>query len=96
MVNGWELLLHNHLGELFGKHRDDLVNITYYTYIGDTEDRSELVLVDGDDEITLFHTCKVLDGTGDTASHVEGRTDGLTGLWNLNLVRHYAGVYHST
>ena len=38
----------------------------------------------------------MLDGTADTASHIEVRADGLTRLTHLTLVRHHAVVDHGT
>ena len=36
----------------------------------------------------------MLDGTGDTECKVDGRTHGLTGLSDLAVVRHDAGIHH--
>ena len=91
-----EGLLFDFLFQALGKHRNDLVEITHDTQVSDAEDGSELVLVDGDDEVGLFHTGEMLDGTADTAGHVEVRTDGLTGLTHLTVVRHHAVVNHGT
>ena len=92
---GIDLLL-EFLLDALGQHGDNLVEVAHDTQVSNAEDGSELVLVDGDDEVTLFHTCQVLDGTADTASHVEVGTDGLTGLTYLYLVRHHTVVNHGT
>ena len=78
------------------QHGDNLVQISDDAEVGDAEDGRELVLVDGDDEVGLFHAGEVLDGTTDTASHVEVRADSLTRLTDLTLVRHHAVVDHGT
>ena len=72
------------------------MEVTHDTQVSDAEDGSELVLVDGDDEIALLHTGKVLDGTADTTSHVEVGANGLTRLTHLALVRHHTVIDHGT
>ena len=92
---GCSLLLEFFLDAL-GEHGNDLVEVTNDAQVCHTEDGGKLVLVDGDDEVALLHTGKVLDGTADTASHVEVGTNGLSGLTHLALVRHHAVVNHGT
>ena len=75
---------------------NDLEEVSYDTVVCDLEDRSGLVLVDGDDQIGLFHTGKVLDRAGDTARNVDLRTDGLTGLADLEILRLPACVDNCT
>ena len=82
--------------DALGQHGDNLVEVAHDAQVSDAEDGGELVLVDGDDEIALLHTGKVLDGTADTASHIEGGTDSLTRLTNLALVGHHAVIDHGT
>ena len=93
--NNLLLFLHLFLDAL-GEHGNDLVEVAHDAQVSYTEDGGKLVLVDGDDEIALLHTGEVLDGTADTASHVEVGTNGLTGLTHLYLVRHHAVIDHST
>ena len=59
-----ELLLHLLLQSL-RQHGDNLVQVSNDAEVSDAEDGCELVLVDGDDEVGLFHTGQVLDGTAD-------------------------------
>ena len=66
---------------------NDLVQIAYDTVIRYVKDRSGLILVDGNDEVGFFHTCQVLDRTGNTDCEVYVRTNGLTGLSNLQILR---------
>ena len=89
-------LLLNLLLQSLRQHGDNLVQVSNDAEVGDAEDGGKLVLVDGDDEVGLFHTGQVLDGTADTASHVEVRADSLTRLTDLTLVRHHAVVDHGT
>ncbi len=90
-----ESLLHFLLQSL-RQHGDNLVQVSNDAEVGDAEDGRKLVLVDGDDEVGLFHTGQVLDGTADTTSHVEVRADGLTRLTHLTVMRHHAVVNHRT
>ena len=90
------VLLLDFLLQALSEHRNDLMQIAHDTEVSDAEDRCELVLVDGDDEVGLFHASEVLDGTADTASHVQCGTDGLTGLTHLTVMRHHAVVNHGT
>ena len=89
-------LLLEFLLDALGQHGNDLVEVTNDAQVCHAEDGGKLVLVDGDDVIALFHTGEVLDGTADTASHVEAGTNCLTGLAHLALVRHHAVVNHGT
>ncbi len=82
--------------DALGQHGNNLVEVAHDTQVSNAEDGGELVLVDGDDEITLLHTGKVLDGTADTTGHVEVGTNGLTSLTHLDLVRHHAVIDHGT
>ena len=89
-------LLLEFLLDALGQHGDNLVEVAHDTQVSNAEDGGKLVLVDGDDVIALLHTGEVLDGTADTASHVEVGTDGLTRLAYLYLVGHHAVVNHGT
>ena len=64
--------------------------------IGDLEDRCFLVLVDGDDDLGILHTGKVLDGTGNAAGNVEIGCNDLAGLADLPVVRCIACIDRST
>ena len=80
----------------FCQHWDNLVQVANDAKVGNAEDWCKLILVDSDDEVRFFHTCKMLDGAADTASHVEVWTDSLTCLTHLTLVRHHAVIDHGT
>src|SRR5450631_301521 len=60
--------------------------------VGDLENRSFGVLVDGDDDLRALHAGEVLNGAGQGDREVElGRHD-FSGLADLQIVRHHAGV----
>ena len=82
--------------DLLGKNRNDLVQVAYYAVIGNVEDRSRLIFVDGNDDVGLFHTSHVLDGSGDTDGKVNMGTNSLTSLSNLKILRLPASVYNCT
>ena len=82
--------------QLFGQSGNDLVQISYDTVVSYIEDRSCLILVDSNNEIRLFHTCYVLNSTGDTDCKVNLRTNGLTGLSNLQILGLPAIIYNCT
>ncbi len=73
----------------FGEH---LVDVADNAEIGDREDRSLLVLVDGDDVFGALHADEVLGGTGDATGDVNGGLDDLSGLADLVAVGHPAGI----
>ena len=73
--------------QLFCQQRHYLVQITNDTIVGDIEDRCILILVDGNDDIGLFHAGNMLDRTGNTDCEVNMRTDSLTSLANLQFLR---------
>ena len=50
------------------QHRGDLEQIAADAVIGDLEDGSGVVLVDGNDALGILHTSLVLDSAGDTRS----------------------------
>src|SRR5664280_1811880 len=60
--------------------------------VGNAEDRRLLVLVDGDDDLRILHTRKVLDGTADAGRDVELRRHDLASLSDLPIVRRVAGI----
>ena len=60
--------------------------------IRDREDRSLLVLVDGDDVLRALHPDHVLGGPRDPGRDVDRRLDGLAGLADLMGVGHPARV----
>ena len=66
--------------QLLGQSGNYLVQVAYDTVVSHIEDRCGLILVDGNNEIRLFHTCYMLNSTGDTDCKVNLRTNGLTGL----------------
>src|SRR3989441_12466048 len=53
--------------------------------VGDFEDGSVLVFVDGDDGARAFHAHDVLDGAADAEGKIELGRDGLAGAANLAL-----------
>src|SRR5829696_6987918 len=69
--------------DLLGGLRDDGVEVTDDTEVGELEDRGLGVLVDGHDGLRGLHAGAVLDGTRDADGHVEVRRDGLAGLPDL-------------
>ena len=72
------------------------MHVAYDTHVGDVEDRSEFILVHGDDEVRLLHTGQVLDRTRDTHGEVEIRTNRFTGLSDLSLVCENTCIDHRT
>ena len=68
------------LFNLLCQQRNNLVQIAYDTVVRYIKDRSCVILVDGNDDIRLFHTCQMLDCSGDTDCEVYVRTNRLTGL----------------
>lgn len=75
---------------------DGVEEVSNETNVGNLEDGSVGVLVDGDDHLGLLHTSKVLDGTRDTDGNVELRGNDLTGLADLERVVGVASVDGST
>jgi len=69
-----------------------LEEVSNETDVGDLEDGGVGVLVDGNNELGLLHTGKVLDGTRDTNGDVELGGDNLSGLADLERVVGVAGV----
>ena len=92
----YEEMLLLHRFEALGEHGDNLVEVAHDAEVGNAEDGGELVLVDGNDQLALFHTGKVLNGTADTAGKIEVGTNGLTGLSHLTALIHDTGINHST
>lgn len=82
--------------DLLGQSGHDLIEVAYDTDIGHVKDGSVLILVDGDDQIGLFHTGHVLDGSGDTDCEVKLRTNCLTCLTNLKILWLPAIIYNGT
>ena len=74
----------------------DLEQVAHDAVVCNTEDGSTLVLVDGDDALRILHTGGVLDGTGDTQSHIDLGVHGLAGLTDLMVSSHPACIGHST
>ena len=64
--------------------------------MGNREDGSIGIGVDGDDLLGFGHTCTVLDGTGDTGADIKAGTDGNTGLTDLIIVADPSGVDSGT
>src|SRR3989304_4704065 len=64
-------------GDQLGKH---LVHVADDAEVGDAEDRSLLVLVDGDDRRRVLHPDEVLHRPADAAADAHGRLHGLAGL----------------
>src|SRR5690606_32758845 len=60
------------------------------------EDWRLFILVDGNDELAVFHAGQVLDGTGNTNSDVKLRRYDLAGLPYLHIVGNEAGIDGST
>ena len=81
---------------LLGQLRHNLEQIADDADIRDVKDRSRRVFVDRDDEIRFFHTGQMLNRAGDTAGDVERRTNGFSGLTDLNFLRRPTGIYRST
>ena len=82
--------------QLLGQSGNYLVQVAYDTVVSHIEDRRGLILVDGNNEIRLFHTCYMLNSTGDTDCKVNLRTNGLTGLSNLQILGLPAIIYNCT
>src|SRR5688500_2103310 len=78
--------------ELLGQLRDDLEQVADQADVGDLEDRRVLVLVDGDDDLAVLHSGKVLDRAGDTDGDINLRSDDLAGLTDLVILGRIAGV----
>lgn len=77
--------LHSCLGgiQLLDKIGNGVEEIGNESYIGDLEDGCVGVLVDGDNQLGLFHTCQVLDSARDTDSDIQLGSYDFTGLTNL-------------
>ena len=71
---------------------DDGVHVANNAQVCDVKDGGCVVLVDSDDEVGAFHTCRVLDSTGDTACNVQVGVDSLTCLTDLAILCDPAGV----
>ena len=78
-------LLLGSLGGLDGLDQlgNDLEQVAGDAVVGNLEDGSGLVLVDGDDALGILHASLVLDGAGDTQSNIDLGMDGLAGLADL-------------
>ena len=65
---------------LFDDLRDDLVKVTNETVVSDFHHRAVRVFVDCNDDLGTGHTSLVLNSSGDTASEVDLRLNGCSGL----------------
>src|SRR5258708_15417868 len=71
----------------------DLEDIAYDPVLGDCEDRSARIGVDGDDGPNVLHPCKVLNRPGDAHRQVQlARARGLAGLADLAALGKPAGL----
>ena len=66
--------------------------ISHQAVIGDLEDGRFLILVDRHDHLAVLHSGEVLDGTGNPDSDIQFRRDDLSGLSDLELIGHEAGI----
>ena len=76
----------NGLRNLGCQGRDELEDIGHHENVGHLADGGVLVLVDGQDEVGLFHAGQVLDGAGDAAGDIELGRNGLAGGADLVVV----------
>src|SRR5437660_1538858 len=81
------------LSQLLHQFRNDLEQVSDDPIVRHLEYRRFLVLVDGDDDAAVLHTCQVLDRAGDSHGDVEFRRDDLAGLPDLPVVRHEPRVH---
>ena len=72
--------------------RNGIEQIGHKAEIRNLENRRFLILVDGDDDLAVLHTGKMLDGTRDADSDIQVGGDDLAGLANLVVVRNEAGI----
>jgi hypothetical protein len=95
LVSGfWFLVSRVRFGLLhfLGQSGKDGEEIAHDAEIGDAEDGSLGIFVDGDDVLRGGHAGEMLDGAGDARCNVEIRTDNPTGLTDLMLMIDPAGV----
>ena len=59
------------------------MNVAHDTKVGNSEDRSLRILVDGDDILGTLHSDQMLGGARDAGGNVDRWFDHLAGLTNL-------------
>src|SRR6202046_1013882 len=67
--------------------------ISHQAIVGNLEDGRFLILVNRHDHLAVLHAGQMLDGTRNTDSNVKLRGDNLSGLPNLIVVGHEAGIH---
>jgi len=70
--------------ELFGHLRDGREEVSNQAKVGDLEDRGLRVLVDASNHLGVLHSGQVLNGTRDTHSNVQLRSNNFASLSNLH------------
>lgn len=65
------------LANLLDEIRDSVEEISHESSVGNLEDWRIRVLVDSDNQLRLFHPCKMLNGSRDTNSNIELRSNDL-------------------
>src|SRR5450759_2099462 len=69
--------------EFLDQDRQDLEDVSDDPEVTHSEDPGVRVIVDGHDDLSRTHSCKVLDCTGDAKGNVEAGTHGLAGETHL-------------
>ena len=83
------------LAKLFFKRRHGIEKIGHQPVIGNLENRRFIILVDGDNHLTVFHAGKMLNGPGNANRNIKVRRDDLAGLANLIIIGNETGIYRS-
>src|SRR5207302_9373880 len=88
----WALCSRLNFLHFLNQRRNDVEQVADYAVIGDLEDRSLGVFVDGDDGARAFHAHDVLDGAADAERQIKLGSDGLAGAADLAVHGQPAGI----
>src|SRR3954465_7142735 len=78
--------------ELRGQLRNDFEEVADQAIVGDLKNGRFGILVDRDDDLAVFHSCKMLNGSRDSDRDVQVGRNDLAGLTDLIIVGHISGV----
>merc|ERR1740123_2917803 len=78
--------------QLFVHFRHHIEQIADNSIVCNLEDRGFSVLIDGDNDLAILHSCQVLDGTGDSNGDVQTRSNDFTSLPNLEVISDKSGI----
>src|SRR5207237_8038832 len=90
----WALRSRFHFLHFLNQRRNDVEQVADYAVIGDLEDRSLGVFVDGDDGARALHAHNMLNGAADAERKIKIGSDGLAGAPDRTVLRTHTGIAH--